>query len=489
MILVSRDFFIINPTTGDRTTVPQLRIGAGLDLAGVQSVTADGPDRLAVTTNAPNVVQVDLQTGDRTLLSANTDAAIPRGTGSNFENPSGIVREVGGTLIVADAGATNPKLVRVDRVTGNRSVLSSAAVGTGPNFSQPSSVAVEATGAIIVADIGTRTLLRVDPITGNRTLLSGSGPAFSRPKFVAVQEDGGLVVVDDVLDSLINVDASSGDRSIISGPTLGAGVVLIAPSGVVCENASSYLVFDSSLKAVLRIDRTTGDRTVISDWVVGIGPSFGVGRIACLLDMPLPGPPSVATGAENQTAVLGGSATLTTEASGAPNLTYQWQHNGVDLPGENAATLSLPKLRAIDDGQYRVLVANPFGSTSKTYTLTVTLPEIAVEQPTGTGLVDGAASASFGRVAAGMPKSIVFTIRNTGAGDLTGLGITLDGADAAMFTITNSPAAPVSPSGSTAFTVRFLPKSEGTKTAALHIANSDLDEGLFDINLTGLAAC
>jgi hypothetical protein len=65
------------------------------------------------------------------------------------------------------------------------------------------------------------------------------------------------------------------------------------------------------------------------------------------------------------------------------------------------------------------------------------------------------------------------------------LGITIDGADSARFTVTTNPTAPVIPSGSTTFTVRFAPVDTGVKTAALHIANNDSDENPFDITITG----
>jgi hypothetical protein len=112
-------------------------------------------------------------------------------------------------------------------------------------------------------------------------------------------------------------------------------------------------------------------------------------------------------------------------------------------------------------------------------------PEIAVEQPAGVNIADGG-SKSFGPVAAGSTADLVFTIKNTGTADLTGLGITIDGADALLFTVTASATAPVSgPLGSTTFTVRFAPLVSGVKTAVLHIASNDADENPFDIVLTG----
>ena len=130
---------------------------------------------------------------------------------------------------------------------------------------------------------------------------------------------------------------------------------------------------------------------------------------------------------------------------------------------------------------------NPFDITlTGTGTSAVVLaPEIAVEQPLGTNLVDGVSSKDFGSVLVGTNASLTFTITNSGTADLTGLNITIDGADATQFTVTTNAVAPVSPNGSTTFTVRFTPISSGLKTAALHIANNDSDENPFDITLTG----
>jgi len=112
-------------------------------------------------------------------------------------------------------------------------------------------------------------------------------------------------------------------------------------------------------------------------------------------------------------------------------------------------------------------------------------PEIVVEQPVGQDIPDGS-DQDFGLVAVSTNASLTFTIKNTGAADLTGLTITKDGPNVAEFIVTATPTAPVvGPSGSTTFTVQFAPDSAGWKTATVHIANNDLDEAPFDIRLTG----
>jgi hypothetical protein len=115
-------------------------------------------------------------------------------------------------------------------------------------------------------------------------------------------------------------------------------------------------------------------------------------------------------------------------------------------------------------------------------------PEIAVQQPAGTNLVDGASTIDYGVVLIGSPAIRTFSITNTGGSDLANLAITFDGAAAADFSVTVPPVAPVVAHGSTSFTVRFAPTVGGARSAALHIAsNVSGSDNPFDIALTGHA--
>jgi len=150
-----------------------------------------------------------------------------------------------------------------------------------------------------------------------------------------------------------------------------------------------------------------------------------------------------------------------------------------------------PSVRTAYAGNIAITSNAPVaGSPTVALSGTGVSPEIGVEQPTGTGLVDGVSSISFGTVDLGsQPPSLTrdrtFTIRNTGDADLTGISITgLAGSD---FSVLTPPSTSVIPGGQTTFTIRFAPTTAGSKTAAMQIVNSDLDENPFDIALTGLA--
>ena len=75
-------------------------------------------------------------------------------------------------------------------------------IGSGPSFQSPRGIAVEANGSLVVVDSGLEAVLRVDPISGDRVIISdatiGSGPPFISPRGIAV---GSLVVVDSGLEA------------------------------------------------------------------------------------------------------------------------------------------------------------------------------------------------------------------------------------------------------------------------------------------------
>ena len=99
------------------------------------------------------------------------------------------------------------------------------------------------------------------------------------------------------------------------------------------------------------------------------------------------------------------------------------------------------------------------GIPSAAFVVYFPTPDIGVFQPVGTGIADGGTQ-SVGTMFVGSPVSLTFTIKNPGTADLTGLTITKDGANAADFTVTASPTAPVLPGGSTTFTIRVCLRHE-----------------------------
>ncbi|MEI6674471.1 MAG: choice-of-anchor D domain-containing protein [Verrucomicrobiota bacterium] len=116
----------------------------------------------------------------------------------------------------------------------------------------------------------------------------------------------------------------------------------------------------------------------------------------------------------------------------------------------------------------------------------VAVPEIVVQQPANSSLVYGSASIDLGSVNVGSPSSAcVFTVKNLGTADLTGLAVTKSGANAADFTLGALGSPTLAPNASTSFTVTFTPGAAGSRVAAIAIASNDGDKSPFAIALAG----
>ncbi|GAG49200.1 unnamed protein product, partial [marine sediment metagenome] len=168
-------------------------------------------------------------------------------------------------------------------------------VGSGPMFSVNRGLAVEASGDILVTDLSFNFLVRVDPLTGNRTVVSGcagnpcssivgGGLTFRDPEGIEVEADGQILVADLSRETLFRVDPISGDRAIASSASVGTGPGFAGPAGVALDAGDDLLVVDRGItgKFLARVDPQTGDRTIVSGCpsvpkcgsITGGGPIF-----------------------------------------------------------------------------------------------------------------------------------------------------------------------------------------------------------------------
>ncbi len=126
----------------------------------------------------------------------------------------------------------------------------------------------------------TPSVLRIDPITGDRSLVSGGGVGggveFGSAAGLSLVGNSELYVADDGLHAVLRVDLVSGDRSIVSGAGIGSGDAFLAPESLWRESDNSLLVMDRNRRegTVVRVDLTTGDRSIVSSATRGVGPEF-----------------------------------------------------------------------------------------------------------------------------------------------------------------------------------------------------------------------
>ena len=136
---------------------------------------------------------------------------------------------------------------------------------------------------IIGANIGASTtsvdwgLLEIDPATGNRTIIAdnttGSGPAMQPPTTISFAPDGSLLVAyDDTEQSnsgvLYRVDPATGNRTIVSSSASNTG-----PSSTYIGAAQIGGTILMAGGPIVSVDPTTGDRTLVSETGQGTGPT------------------------------------------------------------------------------------------------------------------------------------------------------------------------------------------------------------------------
>ena len=246
--------FAIDPATGDRTVISGCAnagcssvVGTGINLVDPDDSVAAGSSLIVADYRAGDghgtVLSVDPATGNRTTLSgcANDACSSVVGTGRNLVGAASLLRDASsGELFVVDRGSffsPSPAAVfKIDPANGNRTVLSgcidaacSSIAGTGPQFSVPSGGAVRADGSLVIADTFLSAVLRVDPVTGNRTIVSGgspvvgTGPSLGSPLWVEVAGNGVLLVSDPGVGTVFSVDPATGNRTVLSSTSVGTG--------------------------------------------------------------------------------------------------------------------------------------------------------------------------------------------------------------------------------------------------------------------------
>lgn len=114
------------------------------------------------------------------------------------------------------------------------------------------------------------------------------------------------------------------------------------------------------------------------------------------------------------------------------------------------------------------------------------VPEIAVEQPVGTELVDGVSTIAYGTVSVQASSTKVFTIRNSGLGNLVVSSVSSTGTNAGDFKITQPASKTLVTGATTTFAVTFAPTGAGVRNASIIVQSNDPDaESSFLIKVTG----
>lgn len=92
---------------------------------------------------------------------------------------------------------------------------------------------------------------------------------------------------------------------------------------------------------------------------------FGVDNVG-LYSITGPQLPEITKQPEGGLVSAGTTVELSVTATGTEPLSYQWRHNGVDIPGATNATYTIANITAAAAGEYLVVVSNAAGSVTST---------------------------------------------------------------------------------------------------------------------------
>ena len=271
-----------------RFAMPLLVALLGVTVAPATAAALQG--ELIVTTYPPSIIRTD-STGARTIVSDN--GSPPQDGDFELGEIIGLAIAPDGDIYVADSGmsgsrfGTSGGVWRIDPVTGIRTPVSSNADPVNPaaEFSSPDGIAFEADGNLIVSDYATDggdgAVFRVNPTTGERTVLSSNtaqptDDEFATAEGVAIAPDRTIYVADsDAYDGdggVFRVNPDTGQRTMISNndsPTVGTVSDYQTPVAIAIDGNGDLLVAERMSEgddegAVIRVDPDTGTRSPVS---------------------------------------------------------------------------------------------------------------------------------------------------------------------------------------------------------------------------------
>lgn len=302
----------VDPVSGDRVMLSGPGLGAGYAFS-IPLGLVIAPDNSIYISDYNAVFRVNPETGDRTVVSG-----YKVGQGKPMDMPVALAIDPQGGLVVGAGGL----LFNVNTVTGDRTEITGS-IGRGPSFYSAQDVLVNPTGGYFVSSFEGHRLISVtiSPIFGSqRQILSdefhGSGPPFGPLVGMVFDPQGRIIVaswhpgaIGEGVAGIFRVDPVTGDRSILSGAGIGSGpeLKLNGPLGLAWLPSGDLLATDWG-ETLLRIDPLTGDRTVLSGLTRGEGPSF---QLAAGIAVVVPEPPTlvVALSAISLCACFGAFAT------------------------------------------------------------------------------------------------------------------------------------------------------------------------------------
>ena len=175
----------------------------------------------------------------------------------------------------------------------------------------------------------------------------------------------------------------------VAGSANGAfgGTMTFTDMTVVANTSYYYRVLASNV---------AGDTAVYAAPAIGFPVGSVLSAPSAFTGISYPTAPAIITQPLSQTVTEGQTAIFSVTATGTEPLSYQWQKNGVDIPGATSASYTTPPATLPDNGStFRVNVTNPLGSVISNGAVLTVLPVPSINLIKNPGFESGKISWTF----------------------------------------------------------------------------------------------
>lgn len=249
--------------------------GTGPALASTWVLVMDAANNRVLSIGTAEVIEVDLDSGNRTLIptAAPTVDTTPAG-GMVCNSPC---TQLYGYTMYQPSGQSS--VFSIDLATGARTVVSGP-FGGGPSITDAQGIVLDSstgTPRLLISDTSHRAIIAVNLGNADRTYLSeaqvGSGPTLTRPGGMVLDAaNNRLLVIDEATTlngRLFAIDLSTGNRTVLAGGNSSWGITF----GQALDSANSRLLLAQYQPArISQLDLGTGQVARFSDSNVGTGP-------------------------------------------------------------------------------------------------------------------------------------------------------------------------------------------------------------------------
>jgi hypothetical protein len=270
-------------------------------------IVDEANDRALVLDDAASVFVVDLQTGNRSVLSG------PEQPGPAIHSLTGLTLDAArGRALVIDSNYPDWTIFAIDLLTGERTVFSGGATGTGPALSVARDLELDVANQRVLV-LQPRQIIGVDLATGNRSVVldatAATGKEFKSPYLLLMDASRGRYLIQDAYQGLIAVDMATGAGSVLSASvssvgdmvrdgdillflayddvkehnlatgvtttlaslSVGSGPYVRLSGGLGLDSSRSRVLVSNEYVGLLAIDRTTRSRSYLTKAALGVG--------------------------------------------------------------------------------------------------------------------------------------------------------------------------------------------------------------------------